>query len=126
MTDMRRGTVGGTRDISGPAALSLGTVLVLFGLSGFLAVGDGMLLGLFRVTMSHNFFHLGVGAVLFCSAILGSREARAANTSVGLLLLGASAAGLAGLDRIAPNGADVALYLGAGLTLTVFGFRAPR
>jgi hypothetical protein len=63
VTDMRRETVGGTRDISGPAAFSFGSVLVLFGLCGFVAVGDGML-GLFRVTMSHNFFHLGVGAVL--------------------------------------------------------------
>ena len=125
VTDMRRETVGGNRDISGPAAFSFGSVLVLFGLSGFVAVGDGML-GLFRVTMSHNFFHLGVGAVLFCAAILGSREARTANIGAGLLFLGVSAAGMAGLHKIAPNQADVALYLGLGLTLTVVGLRAPR
>lgn len=126
VTDLRRGTVGEARDISGPAAFSLGSVLVLFGLSGFLAAGDGMFLGLFRVTMSHHFFHLGVGALLFCAAILGSRAARAANLGAGLLLLGVSVAGLAGLDRLTPNAADLALYFGTGLVLTVIGLRAPR
>ena len=57
------------------------------------------------------------------------RQLDAAYTKIigaGLLFLGVSAAGMAGLHKIAPNQADVALYLGLGLTLTVVGLRAPR
>jgi hypothetical protein len=120
VTDMRRATVQGVRDISGPVTFAFGMLLVAMGIAGFLAVGRGELLGLFQVSMPLG---LTVGTALVSAAILGPRPARVTATGAGLTLLALGVAGLAGSTRVAPNGADVALSLVLGIALTAVGRR---
>jgi hypothetical protein len=123
VTDIRRAAVQGVRDNSGPATFAFGMVLVGIGIAGFLAVGRGELLGLFEVTMPFSVLHLGLGAALVSATILGPRPARFTATWAGLTLLALGFAGLAGVTRVAPNGADVALCLVLGIALTAVGRR---
>jgi hypothetical protein len=123
VTDMRRATVQGVRDISGPVTFAFGMLLVAMGIAGFLAVGRGELLGLFQVSMPLGLLHLTVGTALVSAAILGPRPARVTATGAGLTLLALGVAGLAGSTRVAPNGADVALSLVLGIALTAVGRR---
>jgi hypothetical protein len=125
-TDTRRETVAGERDLSAPAALAFGAVLVIVGLGGFFALGSGVLLGLFQVSMPLNIVHLGVGTVLFSAAILGARPARIACFGAALILLALAVAGLAGNEAVAPNAADTTLDLTLGLVLLAIGRLAPR
>ena len=120
VTDIRRATVQGVRDKSGPATFAFGMLLVIVGFAGFLAFGRGELLGIFRVSMSLNVLHLAVGATLVSAAILGPRPARFAATGAGVLLL---LLGLAALTSIGSSGADAALYLVLGIALSAVGRR---
>ncbi|MGW4941519.1 DUF4383 domain-containing protein [Actinoplanes sp. NPDC004185] len=123
VTDIRRAAVQGVRDNSGPVTFAFGLVLVAIGIAEFLAVGRGELLGLFEVTMPFGVLHLGLGAALVSAAILGPRPARVTATWAGLTFLALGVAGLAGVTRVAPNGADIALCLVLGMALTAVGRR---
>jgi hypothetical protein len=122
VTGIRRTTVQGVREHSGPVTFALGMLLVSIGIAGFLAVGSGEQLGL-PVSMPLSVLHLTVGATLVSAAILGPRPARVAATGAGLMVLALGLAGLAGATRIAPDGADVALHLVLGIALTAVGRR---
>jgi hypothetical protein len=123
VTQPRSATVQGVRDTRGPVTFAFGMLLVAIGIAGFLAVGRGELLGLFRVTMSLGLLHLTVGAALVSAAILGPRPARVTATGAGLTLLALGVAGLAGVNEVAPNGADTGLSLVLGIALTAVGRR---
>jgi hypothetical protein len=122
VTDIRQ-AVQGVRDNSGPVTFAFGMVLVGIGIAGFLAVGRGELPGLFQVTMPFSVLHLALGAALVSAVILGPRPARVTATGAGLTLLALGLAGLAGVTRVAPTGADIALYLVLGMALTAVGRR---
>lgn len=123
VTDLRYAPAEGVRANSGPSAFAFGMVMVTIGITGFLAVGSGVLLGLFEITMPLSFLYLSVGTALVSAAILGPRPARVMATAAGLMLLALSVAGLIGVTQVAPNRADVALYLVLGTGLTVIGRR---
>ena len=112
------------RDISAPAALALGVLLVLLGIAGFVAVGNGVLLGVFRAAMPLSILHLGTGTALFSAAILGARPARIAVSGAAVVFLALAVAGLAGLGTAAP--ADTTLDLVLGLVLLAVRRLAPR
>jgi hypothetical protein len=90
----------------------------------------GELLGLFQVNVLHNVVHIAVGAALIAAAIVGSRQARLANTVVGVSYLVLFVAGLVligtSANIIALNGADNVLHLVLGLALTAVGVLADR
>lgn len=123
VTDTQRGSYAGERDISAPAALALGGVLVVLGLAGFFALGNGVALGVFQVSMPLTTVYLGAGTVLWSAGILGARPARLANFTAAVLFLTMAVAGLAGLQSIAPNSADTTLDLVLGLVLLAVGRR---
>jgi Domain of unknown function (DUF4383) len=114
------------RDMSAPAALAFGALLVILGIAGFFAVGTGTLLGVFQVAMPLSVLQLGVGTALFSTAILGARPARIANFAAAVLFLALAVAGLAGVQAAALNGADTTLDLSLGLVLLAAGRLAPR
>jgi hypothetical protein len=133
----------GTRTVAGHrlnslAAFAFGAVFVLVGLAGFVVSGGhhpvgadgGELLGLFQVNVLHNVVHIAVGAVLVAAAIVGSRQARLANTVFGVTYLVLFVAGLVligtSANVIALNGADNVLHLVLGLALTAVGVLADR
>src|SRR5687768_2433135 len=111
-------TVQGVRDNNGPVTFAFGMVLALIGIAGFLAVGRGELLGLFRVTLPLGALYLMVGAALVSAAILGSRVARLTATGAGLTMLALGIAGLAGITQVGSNGVDQALFFVLGIALT--------
>jgi hypothetical protein len=123
VTDTQRDSYAGERDASAPAALALGAVLVVVGIAGFFALGNGVLLGAFAVSMPLTTLYLGVGTVLWSAGILGSRPARLANFAAAVLFLIMAVAGLAGLESVAPNSADTTLDLVLGLVLLAVGRR---
>ena len=125
-TDTRRETVIEERNLSAPAALAIGAFLVAFGLAGFLALGNGIPLGLLQASMPLNILHLGAGAVLFSAAILGARPARLASFAAALLFLALAVVGLAGVQSVALSAADTTVDLVLGLVLLAVGRLAPR
>ena len=133
-TQARSGTEAKGRRLNSPVALTAGAVFALLGLAGFLSGGGyaagpdgGSVLGAVRVAMLPDVVHVAVGAALVAAGILGARQARFANTAVGIayaatVLIGPVAA--AGL--VALNGADHAPHLALGLALTAVGLRGDR
>jgi hypothetical protein len=121
-----------------PVALGAGAVFVVLGLAGFLVSGGhhaagsegGQLLGVFQVNLLHNVVHITVGAVMVAAGIVGTRQARTANTTIGVIYLALFVAGLFLLDTaaniLALNGADNVLHLVLGLVLTAVGTGADR
>jgi hypothetical protein len=123
VTDTQGESYAGERDFSAPAALAFGGVLVVLGIAGFFALGSGVLLGAFQVSMPFNIVHLGAGTVLWSAGILGSRPARLASFAAAVLFLTMAIAGLAGIQSVAPNSADTTLDLVLGLVLLAVGRR---
>jgi hypothetical protein len=123
VTDMRRAAVPEVRDHRGLVTFALGMVLVGVGIAGFLAVGSGEWPGVFQATMPLSILHVAVGAALVSAAILGPRPARVTATGAGFTLLALGFAGLAGMNQLAPTGADVARCLVLGIALTAVGRR---
>jgi hypothetical protein len=117
VTDTQRDAYAGERDASAPAALAFGAVLVIVGIAGFFALGSGVALGVFQVSMPLNIVHLGAGTVLWSTGILGPRPARLANFAAAVLFLIMAVAGLAGISSVAPTSADTTLDLVLGLVL---------
>lgn len=130
--------IAGERRLNSPVAFASGAVFVVLGISGFLAagshhpVGAGAmeLLGILPVDMVRNIVHLGAGAALIAAGILGARQARLANTVVGvgsllLCLVGLAVVGTTA-NVLALNGADNAVHLVFGLTLTAVGLGGSR
>jgi hypothetical protein len=132
-----RDMVGNGGRVNSLVAAATGTALVLVGLLGFaVARGHGVAghvggrLGLFELNTLHNMVHVGLGAALVASAIVGLDAARRANVGVGgaLVALGVLGVFIAGdnpVNVIALNGPDNALHLlfGAGLVAVA---RRPR
>lgn len=129
--------VAGERRLNSPVAFASGAVLVIIGITGFLAAGnlhpvtaDADLLGVLPVGMLRNGVHLGAGAGLIAAGILGVRQARLANLVIGvgsllLCLLGLAVIGTTA-NLLALTGADNALHLALGLALTAVGLVADR
>jgi hypothetical protein len=113
VTDMRRATVQGVRDTSGPVTFALGMVVVIVGIAGVLALHP-MAPGLLRLT---------VGTAVVSAAILGPRPARVTATGAGLILLALGVAGLAGVTQAGSDGAEPAVSLVLGIALAVAGRR---
>ena len=135
---MHRDAVAGERRLNSPVAFAFGAVFVILGVTGFFVAGShpmvgpdgGQLLGVLQVNMLHNAVHLSAGAVLVAAGILGTRQARIANTAVGLGFLALFVVGVAVVDTaadvLALNSADNALHLALGAALTAVGLGADR
>ncbi|GAA0802289.1 DUF4383 domain-containing protein [Spirilliplanes yamanashiensis] len=131
------GVVAGHK-LNSLVAVAFGAVFVLVGLAGFFVSGGhhpagtegGELAGLFQVNVLHNVVHLAAGAAMVAAAIVGSRQAKRANTVIGLLYLLLFVAGLflvgTPANVVALNDADNVLHLVLGLALTAAGLGFDR
>jgi hypothetical protein len=138
VTQARVEAAAGRLRLNGPVAFGFGAVFVIVGLAGFFVSGShhavgadgGKLLGLFQVNVLHNVVHVAAGAGLVAAGILGSRQAKIANTVVGAGYLALFLIGLfivdTGANVIALNGADNAVHLVLGLALIAVGLGADR
>ena len=138
VTHTHSDAVAGERNVNTPVAFAFGAVFVLLGVTGCLVAGShhvvgpqgSELLGVFQVNILLNVVHLGSGTALVAAGILGTRQARLANTAVGLGFLALFVIGLAVIGTaanfLALNSADNALHLALGAALTAVGRGADR
>lgn len=114
-----------TNDTNKMVAMIIGGVLLLVGLLGFF---NDPVLGIFDVSVMHNFVHLITGAVLLAAALMNhGRNARTVNLVLGIVylivtLIGFIAPGVLEAMAIAINPADNWLHLALGVVLTGVAF----
>jgi hypothetical protein len=120
--------------------LVLGVVYILDGILGFFLTSDTgftatvgpKILDLFQTNPLHNLVHLVVGILLFVTALVGTRPAKTANSTLGavFLLVGVVgillASGPTPLNILAINGADNVLNFATAVVLLCVGLGADR
>ena len=106
------------------SALSIGAVLLLIGIIGFV---NDPILGLFDVNDAHNLVHVLTGAVgIVCAAWGGSLASRWCNRASGIVYSAVAVFGFAGIvaaiNLLALNGADNWLHVILGVVQLIVGF----
>jgi Domain of unknown function (DUF4383) len=116
----------------------LGAVYLVVGVAGFIVTGGlgvadtegSKLLGLFEVNPLNNVVHLGIGAALVISYLVGRKAVGIVATLIGAvyLVVGLSGPFATGTDAniLALNSLDHALHLGSAAVLLAAGINARR